>query len=869
VGLLVDGVPLSGRTTQRRRLALLALLAAAGEAGMRRDKLLAFLWPERNSAGARHSLSQTLYAIRQELGADVFTLGVDSIRLNRTVITSDVAELRAALANADAERVVALYAGAFLDGFFIDDAPEFERWADEQRQQLAESYGGALEALARGAAGRGDTRSAAAWWGRRAALDPLDAAVALELVRARSASGDTAGALQHVRTHATLMREELNAGPDPALEEFAASLLRKRPSVREDAAAIVPAAVSTAAVAPSQAVDDTGVPERASSTDAAAAAAARVRQARRRMPRAATWIGAIGLAAGLIVAAVAYRTGTADGAAPVRHLLLAELELTGTDAGLGLAVREALRAELESDPAIRLVPESRVRETLALMRQTGSPVTGPIALAIAQRQGVSLVVSGSVGPLGTGAQVLLQLRDARTEEVLATIVERPLREEDVIPAVARAAAGLRRTVSGARVETALPLPAATTTSLPALRNYALARQALYEMDRANALLHGEAALVHDSTFALAHYLVGDLLWYIDEQRHSDEHIQRAYDLSASLPPRERLIVRARYEQLIRDEPDSAIAYWRLLAASYPDEPLAYEGLRWAYRALGQWELMAEASDSALKRDSTWLRFHFEDRLTMLLQARDSAGALALAARYADRIPHALGTATMSQAFSVQNWAVADSMASIGYGAGAYTRHLIAAHRGDLDAARRYVHQVRRSGALQERLRVYILQARLELEPGGSPDSARALLRRTLTETVAADLSPPAWARLMERIADGAARARDTATIAAARAFLVERDGGRALRSYTAALQAIDAYAAFARGDYARAAELAGRTAPTRYYGRSIATLLALEADALAALGRMEAADSVGALIRSDTLRDTDGEIVGYFRRLHQ
>src|SRR5262245_7021734 len=37
---------LTGAVTQRRRLALLALLAASGPAGMSRDKLLAYLWPE-------------------------------------------------------------------------------------------------------------------------------------------------------------------------------------------------------------------------------------------------------------------------------------------------------------------------------------------------------------------------------------------------------------------------------------------------------------------------------------------------------------------------------------------------------------------------------------------------------------------------------------------------------------------------------------------------------------------------------------------------------------------------------------------------------------------------------------------------------
>ena len=41
-----DSGPVEGAGGQKRRLALLALLDAAGERGMSRDKLLGLLWPE-------------------------------------------------------------------------------------------------------------------------------------------------------------------------------------------------------------------------------------------------------------------------------------------------------------------------------------------------------------------------------------------------------------------------------------------------------------------------------------------------------------------------------------------------------------------------------------------------------------------------------------------------------------------------------------------------------------------------------------------------------------------------------------------------------------------------------------------------------
>src|SRR5881296_3011282 len=52
-----NGVPLSGAAVQRKTLALLALLAAAGRKGVSRDKLVAYLWPERDTDRARPLLT--------------------------------------------------------------------------------------------------------------------------------------------------------------------------------------------------------------------------------------------------------------------------------------------------------------------------------------------------------------------------------------------------------------------------------------------------------------------------------------------------------------------------------------------------------------------------------------------------------------------------------------------------------------------------------------------------------------------------------------------------------------------------------------------------------------------------------------------
>ena len=163
-----DGAPLGGAAAQRKSLGLLALLARGGAIATSRDRLLAFLWPEGDAVRAGDRLTQLLYAFRRDLHADTLFLGGAELRLNPSVLPADVGEFTAALERGDFETAVNLYRGPFLDGFFLDDAPEFERWTELERGELARRYRGALEQLAGAAGRRGALTEAADWWCRLA-----------------------------------------------------------------------------------------------------------------------------------------------------------------------------------------------------------------------------------------------------------------------------------------------------------------------------------------------------------------------------------------------------------------------------------------------------------------------------------------------------------------------------------------------------------------------------------------------------------------------------------------------------------------------------------------------------------------------------
>src|SRR5687767_13302547 len=103
-----DDAAVASGATQRHRIALLALLAGAPGYKLSRDKLIAYLWPDRDADGGRNLLKVSTYVLRTALGDSVLLSEGDDLRLNAEVLTIDVAEFESALERRDYARGVAL-----------------------------------------------------------------------------------------------------------------------------------------------------------------------------------------------------------------------------------------------------------------------------------------------------------------------------------------------------------------------------------------------------------------------------------------------------------------------------------------------------------------------------------------------------------------------------------------------------------------------------------------------------------------------------------------------------------------------------------------------------------------------------------------
>jgi DNA-binding SARP family transcriptional activator len=208
----------SGRGAQRRRLALLTLVALSPGKRVTRDKAIATLWPENTSAEGRRRLSSAVYDLRTLLGGDVIESAGDELRIADSAgLRTDVEEFESALARGDAEEALAAYGGPLLDGVHLSGAAEFEVWIATQRERLRRLYMQALEQAAEARVSRGESTAAVSAVLHLVELEPLSGRAALVAVNTLVAVGDRPQALRVADAHESRVWRELGVAPDSAI----------------------------------------------------------------------------------------------------------------------------------------------------------------------------------------------------------------------------------------------------------------------------------------------------------------------------------------------------------------------------------------------------------------------------------------------------------------------------------------------------------------------------------------------------------------------------------------------------------------------------------------------------------------------------
>jgi len=226
-----DGDEIPGLTAQPVRCALFLYLAFNRTAT--RDELTAFIWPERGFERARHSLNQTLYELRRQLGENIIQTQGELLKISPETEV-DALEFLKTVDSRDDEPGFKLYYGSFLQGVHFGVSGEFESWVNRTRYELERKYRDLCRRLTGTLIEKGDNEEALTVARRWVSIDPLEDEAQHLLIKLLAQIGRRSEALQQFNRYSKLIAKELDVEPLDETKE----LVRQ---IKEETAMEIPA----------------------------------------------------------------------------------------------------------------------------------------------------------------------------------------------------------------------------------------------------------------------------------------------------------------------------------------------------------------------------------------------------------------------------------------------------------------------------------------------------------------------------------------------------------------------------------------------------------------------------------------------------
>jgi serine/threonine protein kinase/tetratricopeptide (TPR) repeat protein len=254
-------------------------------------------------------------------------------------------------------------------------------------------------------------------------------------------------------------------------------------------------------------------------------------------------------------------------------------------------LKQALAVQLGQTPFLNLFPEERVRETLRFMgRSPDDRVTRDIGREICERQGIKAMLTGSIASLGSHYVITLEAFNPRTGDPIAREQIEAESKERVLSSLGTAASNLRKKLGeslGSMQKYDVNIEQATTSSLEALKAFAMANEERARGRAKESLPFYMRAIVLDPNFAMAYARIGVHYGNQEQFEAAKQYVQKAYDLRDRVSERERLYITEKYYTYITGEIEKVIETLQTWARLYPNDFIPHNNLCINYKILGR------------------------------------------------------------------------------------------------------------------------------------------------------------------------------------------------------------------------------------------------------------------------------------------
>jgi serine/threonine protein kinase/tetratricopeptide (TPR) repeat protein len=201
------------------------------------------------------------------------------------------------------------------------------------------------------------------------------------------------------------------------------------------------------------------------------------------------------------------------------------------------------------------------------------------ARTLAAKQGVGVVLAGTIEPVGPGYQVSLKAVHALTGEVISSDQSRAAGKDQVIDTATRLVTRVRSALGDEASESAQMFAMATlsTTSLEVLRYWVAGREAAANRKYDEALRNYSKAVELDPKFGLGYQGLANVSANMSNQGDAVKYVTEAVRHVDSMTERERFTTRGGFFRLTGDYPQCVKQYTELLK-TYPADVAAHNNL---------------------------------------------------------------------------------------------------------------------------------------------------------------------------------------------------------------------------------------------------------------------------------------------------
>jgi tetratricopeptide (TPR) repeat protein len=265
-------------------------------------------------------------------------------------------------------------------------------------------------------------------------------------------------------------------------------------------------------------------------------------------------------------------------APPVEHepitVVLADFQNLTNDRAFDLTVGQTMRRALEDASFINAIDRNRVRSISGVAPPEKFDAVAARELAV--KQGLGVVVAGSIDTRGDGFEISVEATHPLTGQVISTVKRRASSKDQVLDTVTRVVTSVRTALGDEKSasDQLLAMKSLSTTSLEVASQYAAAVDAQSRGKYELALATFSKAVELDPKFGLGYQGMAVMSRNLGRLQDAEKYAKEGLRYLDGMTERERLTTRGYYYSRIGDYQQCVKEYGDLIAR-YPADYVAH------------------------------------------------------------------------------------------------------------------------------------------------------------------------------------------------------------------------------------------------------------------------------------------------------